>query len=143
MMRTLTIRKGFTLVELMIVMLILGVLVALLLPNFLRARFKAFHSACMTNEKNIATALESYAADNSGLYPTALVDLSTGALEQRYIAVLPTCPSSGVDYTTGYTYDITNPDDGYTVACPGIHSFQLDYVRPNYPLIHNGNMTER
>jgi prepilin-type N-terminal cleavage/methylation domain-containing protein len=62
-------QKGFTLIELMIVIAIIAILAAILIPNFLHARAEAQTAACEGNEKQIATALEEYAVDHNGSYP--------------------------------------------------------------------------
>lgn len=56
--------KGFTLIELMIVVAIIGILAAIAIPQFASFRVKAFNSAASSDVKNIKTSLESYYADN-------------------------------------------------------------------------------
>jgi prepilin-type N-terminal cleavage/methylation domain-containing protein len=63
-------QKGFTLIELMIVIAIIAILAAILIPNFLHARAESVTAACEGNEKQIATAEEEYAVDNAGTYVT-------------------------------------------------------------------------
>ena len=63
-------KAGFTLIELMIVIAIIAILAAILVPNFLKARAQGQLTACKSNCKNLATALEMYASDNGGRYPT-------------------------------------------------------------------------
>src|SRR5947209_19361576 len=62
--------RGFTLIELMIVVAIIAILAGILIPNFVNARAQAQTAACESNLRSIATALELYYADNQ-VYPTA------------------------------------------------------------------------
>jgi len=68
-------------------------------------------TACKSNLKNLATALEMYSTDNSGRYPQSL-----GLLTPSYIRIIPTCPAAGVS-TYAYYFGI-NPD-AYTMCCSG------------------------
>lgn len=110
-------RKGFTLIELMIVIAIIAILAAILVPNFLRARNQGQLTACKSNLKNMGTALEMYSTDSSGTYPVAIATLTTGG---TYLQVLPVCPlAAGAAYgytTTGAT---AAAPTSYTVSCTG------------------------
>ena len=57
-------QKGFTLIELMIVVAIIGILAAIAIPQFARFRIKAFNSAGSSDIKNLKTSLEAYYSDN-------------------------------------------------------------------------------
>jgi prepilin-type N-terminal cleavage/methylation domain-containing protein len=61
-------KKGFTLIELLIVVLIIAILAAIAVPNFLEAQVRAKVARAKADMRTLATALESYAADNSA-YP--------------------------------------------------------------------------
>ena len=66
------------------------------LPDFLPPRAQGQLTACKSNCKNLATALEMYSSDNKGLYPINLDPLVTG----NYLRTIPTCPTVGrVTYT--------------------------------------------
>ena len=65
-------RAGFTLVELLTVMIILALLVSLLLPAIFAVRDAARRAACQQNMKQLATALMTYAADNDSKFPPRL-----------------------------------------------------------------------
>jgi len=83
-------QKGFTLIELMIVIAIIAILAAILIPNFIHARAESQTSACEDNEKAIATAMEEYAVDNAGQY--------TQTLPSSYLLQQPRDPVDGSSY---------------------------------------------
>ncbi len=96
-------RQGFTLVEIMIVVLIIGVLLAIAVPNFIGARERSRANACRSNLRQIQAAKEQWAmATNQG--PTATPNW--GNLVPAFIQRQPSCPSGGT-YTIGNLQ--TNP----------------------------------
>ena len=61
-------QKGFTLIELMIVIAIIGILAAIAIPQFSSYRAKSFNSASLSDVRNLRTDLEAYYAE-WGEYP--------------------------------------------------------------------------
>jgi len=115
--------RGFTLIEMMIVVAIIAILVAILVPNFMRARAQAQTAACEANLKEIATALELYQTDHQA-YPdvTALTDVTN--TEANLGSYLRQTPIDPVAPTSFYQYETTGYDTGsatYTIVCPGSH----------------------
>lgn len=119
MMHRVSSRKGFTLIELMIVIAIIAILAAILVPNFIRARAQGQVTSCKANLKNIGTACEMYATDNGGRYPATLESLKNAANgQQPYMKAIPNCPSAGKD-TYSEAYKSASNPDRYIVYCSG------------------------
>lgn len=101
---------AFTLIELLVVIAIIAILAAILFPVFAQAREKARQTACLSNEKQISTAVFMYMQDYDETYP---IDLDTGRSYYWPGLVDPYAKSSGI-YVCPDRSDIdwTGPTDG-------------------------------
>src|SRR5437588_6733213 len=92
-------RRGFTLVEFMIVVLIIGILLAIAVPNFIKARETSRAKSCVANLKQIESAKEQWAMDTKAVATATPGDTDLyGA--GAYIRNAPACASGGT-YTIG------------------------------------------
>lgn len=93
-----------------------------LVPNFMKARARGQITACKSNLKNLATALEMYSSDNRGHYPESLDKLIPG----NYLRKIPTCPSRhfwGRDMSShDYTYEVVSKPANFSMVCKGDHT---------------------
>ncbi len=114
-------QRGFTLIEMMIVVAIIAILVTILVPNLMRARAQAQTAACEGNLKEIATALELYETDHDSYPQSGNVDASNTDL-LPYVQQVPVDPAAGPGKP--YTFTVTNSSSGpasYAITCPGMH----------------------
>src|SRR5437763_14962648 len=87
-------RRGFTLVEIMIVVLIIGILLAIAVPNFIKARETSRAKACVANLKQIESAKEQWCMDTKAATNASPTDTDLYG-SAAYIRNAPSCPSGG------------------------------------------------
>ena len=102
-------KKGFTLVEIMIVVAIIAILAAIAIPNFIRYRKTSQMNACISNLKAIRDAAEQSKLEGHGVADSDLFG------QDKYIKVKPNCPG---DSTKSYTVT-DDAETGVTVKCNG------------------------
>lgn len=98
-------KSGFTLVEIMIVVFIIGLLLAIAIPAFTQARDKTRTKSCMKNLSHIQTAKEEHAIAAGKSEGDSV---SFDDLVPRYVKEVPVCPAGG-------TYDVM--PTGQTPTC--------------------------
>ncbi|MFH1577461.1 MAG: type II secretion system protein [Candidatus Omnitrophota bacterium] len=103
--------KGFTLIELIMVIVIIGILAAIAVPRFMDLQSEAKKSACEGNAGSLRAAITSYYAsatinDVSTIYPSAL---ASNIVDSNYIGSWPADPLSAT-WNTHYTAATGNLD---------------------------------
>ena len=115
---------GFTLIELMVVIVVIAILLALLLPNLVRSKYQGQLASCEHNERAVASAMENYATQFRR-YPTDLQPLFDGKFVQ-----LVYCPSN----RSTYGFEVDDEGKVFTLFCQGIHHMVLSQaVREGFP----------
>jgi prepilin-type N-terminal cleavage/methylation domain-containing protein len=93
-------KSGFTLVEIMIVVAIIGLLAAIAIPNFVKARTTAQKNACIANLKQLDGAVQQWALENKKTSTDTYLFTDTTVLQYLKGTVLPACPAGGT-YSPG------------------------------------------
>jgi type IV pilus assembly protein PilA len=109
--------SGFTLVELLVVMLILGLLAAIAIPAFFNQRTKAQDSEAKATVKTAQTAIETYATDNNGAY--------TGATRANLKTIEPTLSSASTGANAITTLTVASNSYTLTVTSESTNTFSI------------------
>jgi len=121
-------KKGVTLIEVLVVLLIMSVLVAIAIPFYFKSLDDSENNACKTNMDSIATAEQAQRTRTGGAYYVGPVDSAAsatdGPLRDLHNAV-PHCPGA--------------PNEGYMVQSDGSGGFILRCTNPRHRFQwHNG-----
>jgi prepilin-type N-terminal cleavage/methylation domain-containing protein len=113
-------RRGFTLVEIMIVVAIIALLATIAIPNFVKARDRAQTNSCIANLKELTAAAQQWALETRQLAgATASVSVLWQSDGSGYIlgSSAPVCPASGAAYPDWQVGD--------NAACPSVATHAL------------------
>lgn len=113
MKKNVHITRGFTLVEIMIVVGIIGLLVGIALPNFIKSRATSQQNACINNLRQINSAVQQWAMENGQSAGSAAPNLAsdlTPYIQLNSDSAIPACPAGG-------TYTINNISAVPQVTC--------------------------
>src|SRR5436190_13110150 len=95
---------GFTLIEIMIVVALIGILASIAIPNYIHARQQAHKVTCIQNLKTIDNSIEQWAIETRKQSGTPVTPTDI----QGYVKDLPVCPSGGTSFSDSYEIMVTD-----------------------------------
>jgi len=135
-------RKGFTLIELLVVIAIIAILAAILFPVFAQAREKARQASCLSNTKQLATAVMMYTQDYDETYAMNLYFVPPNVWYSFYDAHVPYIKNNQILQCASKPEEIDWPGmvqmlTGGALTTPG--NFRYASYNGNYALFEDGN----
>jgi prepilin-type N-terminal cleavage/methylation domain-containing protein len=131
-------RKGFTLIELLVVIAIIAILAAILFPVFAQAREKGRQTACVSNMRQISTAIVAYTADYDDYYPRGIYGVGQ-VVYHLFDLIYPYVKSPGIYTCPSYPAANNGMDWQARLAHRGYQSarnFRYFAYVPNYGLLN-------
>src|SRR5437867_13357972 len=92
-------KSGFTLVEIMIVVAIIGLLAAITTPNFIKARTTSQKNACINNQRQVDGAIQQWALENKKDAAAAVNFTDISSYHKNSVI----CPDGGTTFANSYT----------------------------------------
>ena len=140
-------RSGFTLIELLVVIAIIAILAAILFPVFAQARAKARQTACLSNQKQIGTAVMMYTQDYDEIYPQTgwqgpCTNSTTLAASDIYWSGIYAFPLASSPYIKNWQI-FSCPDDQYKGGWgkQGSYCYEAQLVAVGMPGAYTGMST--
>lgn len=132
-------KKGFTLIELMVVIVIIGILISIAIPNFIASQDRAKIASLKSNMHALQESAETYAVDWGGIYPEIGANLREEGINKKYWRDFKNPFSNGTDNGTTTLIEVSNSGIINPLSFPaGNISYKKDTINNGYSIYGAG-----